>query len=43
MLGVCSEFERIAKVVLDKADKESHSRKSGKTMKRRRSPDPDKH
>lgn len=30
MLGVCSEFERIAKVVLDKADKESHSRRKRK-------------
>lgn len=27
MLSVCSEFERIAKVVLDKADKESSSRR----------------
>lgn len=27
MLGVCAEFERIAKVVLDKAEKESHSRR----------------
>lgn len=31
MLGVCSEFERIAKVVLDKGDKESHSRRKRKT------------
>ncbi|TAQ84558.1 hypothetical protein B7494_g7108 [Chlorociboria aeruginascens] len=31
MLGVCSEFERIAKVVLDKADKESSSRRKRKT------------
>jgi hypothetical protein len=30
MLGVCSEFERIAKVVLDKSDKESHSRRKRK-------------
>jgi hypothetical protein len=30
MLGVCSEFERIAKVVLDKADKESSSRRKRK-------------
>ena len=30
MLGVCSEFERIAKVVLDKADKDSHSRRKRK-------------
>ena len=27
MLGVCSEFERIAKAVLEKVDKESHSRR----------------
>ncbi|KAJ5808116.1 hypothetical protein N7474_009385 [Penicillium riverlandense] len=32
MLGLCGEFERIAKVVLDKAEKESHSRKKRKTM-----------
>ncbi|KAH8596956.1 fungal-specific transcription factor domain-containing protein [Bisporella sp. PMI_857] len=31
MLGVCSEFERIAKVVLDKAEKESSSRRKRKT------------
>lgn len=31
MLGVCSEFERIAKIVLDKGDKESHSRRKRKT------------
>ena len=31
MLGVCSEFERIAKVVLDKADKESSSRRKRKS------------
>lgn len=31
MLSVCSEFERIAKVVLDKAEKESHSRRKRKT------------
>lgn len=30
MLNVCAEFERIAKVVLDKADKESHSRRKRK-------------
>lgn len=30
MLGVCSEFERIAKVVLDKAEKESSSRRKRK-------------
>jgi hypothetical protein len=33
MLGVCSEFERIAKVVLDKADKENHSRRKRKSPK----------
>jgi hypothetical protein len=31
MLGVCSEFERIARVVLDKADKESSSRRKRKS------------
>jgi len=30
MLNVCAEFERIAKVVLDKADKESSSRRKRK-------------
>lgn len=30
MLGVCSEFERIAKVVLDKAEKETSSRRKRK-------------
>lgn len=29
-LGVCAEFERIARVVLEKADKESHSRRKRK-------------
>lgn len=33
MLGVCLEFERIAKVVLDKAEKESHSRRKRKNNK----------
>ena len=33
MLGVCSEFERIAKVVLEKSDKESHSRRKRKSPK----------
>ncbi|KAL8718125.1 MAG: hypothetical protein Q9225_004700 [Loekoesia sp. 1 TL-2023] len=33
MLGVCVEFERIAKVVLDKAEKESHSRRKRKGNK----------
>ena len=31
MLGICSEFERIARVVLDKGDKESNSRRKRKT------------
>lgn len=31
MLGVCSEFERIAKVVLDKTEKESSSRRKRKS------------
>lgn len=30
MLGLCAEFERIAKVVLDKAEKDSHARKKRK-------------
>jgi hypothetical protein len=30
MLGICAEFERIARVVLDKTEKESHSRKKRK-------------
>ncbi|KAF8470584.1 fungal-specific transcription factor domain-containing protein [Kalaharituber pfeilii] len=30
MLAVCEEFDRIAKVVLDKAEKESHSRRKRK-------------
>lgn len=38
MLGVCSEFERIAKVVLDKTEKESHSKR-----KRKSHEDPNKH
>ena len=33
MLAICAEFERIAKVVLDKADKESHSRRKRKINK----------
>lgn len=32
MLGVCSEFERIAKVVLDKAEKESSSKRKRKNV-----------
>lgn len=31
MLGVCSEFERIAKVVIDKAERESSSRRKRKS------------
>ncbi|KAJ5888418.1 hypothetical protein N7495_008459 [Penicillium taxi] len=31
MLALCGEFERIAKVVLDKAERESHARKKRKT------------
>jgi hypothetical protein len=31
MLGICTEFERIAKVVLDRSDKESSSRRKRKT------------
>ena len=31
MLGVCAEFERIAKVVLDRTDKESSSRRKRKS------------
>lgn len=30
MLGLCGEFERIAKVVLDKAEKDSHTKKKRK-------------
>ena len=30
MLGICAEFERIAKVVLDKTEKENHSRRKRK-------------
>ena len=33
MLGVCIEFERLAKIVLDKNDKESHSRRKRKNNK----------
>jgi len=40
MLGVCSEFERIAKVVLDKADKESHSRRKRKNNEGKEEPKP---
>jgi hypothetical protein len=32
MLSVCSEFERIAKIVLDKTEKESHSRRKRKNI-----------
>ena len=41
MLGVCTEFERIAKVVLEKNDKESKSRKrKGKPSTPRETPPP---
>jgi hypothetical protein len=33
MLGLCKEFKRIAKVVLDKAEKESYFKKKGKFFK----------
>ena len=33
MLGVCAEFERIARVVLERADKESHSRRKRRNSK----------
>ena len=33
MLGVCAEFERIARVVLEKGDKESHSRRKRRSSK----------
>lgn len=32
MLGVCAEFERIAKVVLDKADRETNSKRKRKVV-----------
>ncbi|KAI9149270.1 N-terminal binuclear Zn cluster-containing protein [Paramyrothecium foliicola] len=32
MLGICSEFERIAKVVIEKTEKEQSSRRKRKTM-----------
>ena len=32
MLGVCAEFERIANVVLDKADRESHSKRKRRVV-----------
>lgn len=38
MLGVCAEFERIARVVLEKADKESNSRR--KRSSKTNDPDP---
>jgi hypothetical protein len=45
MLGVCSEFERVAKVVLDKAEKENSSRRKRKSdvsqdMKTKHAPPP---
>lgn len=33
MLGVCAEFERIARVVLEKGDKETHSRRKRRSSK----------
>lgn len=33
MLGVCAEFERIARVVLERGDKESHSRRKRRSSK----------
>lgn len=33
MLGVCAEFERIARVVLERSDKESHSRRKRRSSK----------
>ena len=33
MLGVCAEFERIARVVLEKGEKESHSRRKRRSSK----------
>ncbi len=42
-LGVCVEFERIAKIVLDRAEKESHSRRKRKnkeTMEEAPAPTP---
>lgn len=33
MLGVCAEFERIARVVLEKSDKDSHSRRKRRSSK----------
>ena len=33
MLGVCAEFERIARVVLDRGDKESHTRRKRRSSK----------
>lgn len=48
MLSLCGEFERIAKVVLDKAEKESHARKKrknapeGETTEGRRDPSANK-
>ena len=38
MLNVCAVYERIAKVVLDKADKESHSRRKRKTAAEEKGP-----
>ena len=33
MLGVCAEFERIARVVLERGDKESHSRRKRRSSR----------
>lgn len=38
MLGLCGEFERIAKVVLDKAEKDSHTKKKRKVPEQTQMP-----
>ena len=40
MLGVCAEFERIARVVLEKGDKESRSRRKRRSSKINNDDDP---
>jgi len=40
MLGVCSEFERIAKVVLDKAEKENPTRRKRKSQEEQKAREP---
>ena len=40
MLGVCAEFERIARVVLEKGDKESHKRRKRRNSKMDKSDPP---